>query len=111
MAAFSQDIGCATNNKAKTSALFKGVQLAIDLDIKNLLIESDSSFIFYCICSQEHHPITRTLLAETKLLLQKCDRVTFNNVVDQLAKKRASMEINEESLFGNEHLCLKNLLL
>lgn len=117
VAAFARNIGSARNNKAETWALLRGVQLAIDLDIKKLLIESDSSFLFYCLCRQEDHPNTQTLLVETKLLLQKCEQVKFkfgyrecNKVADWLAKKGADMKTSEEWVFYFEPLWLKKIV-
>lgn len=118
VAAFAKNIGIATNNKAELWALKQGLKIVIELEISNVIIETDSSFLFSCIRSSgTSHSSHKTLVLEAKLMMQNLDRIILkfgyrelNGVADYLAKKGSTLHLNEEIFLDHMDHTLRNLI-
>lgn len=115
IAAFAKNIGLATNNKAETWAFVQGLKIALELDIRNLIIDTDSLFLVSCLNSQEEpHSCLGTLLSDAKEILRNMDQVQIrfcyrelNKVADYMAKMGSKLQPNEAKLFDEVLPCFE----
>lgn len=118
MAAFSKNIGIATNNKAQLWALKQGLQIAINLEIDKLIIETDSMYILSCFRSKEAiHNSHIALYRDVHKMMMNMAKATLkfgyreiNGVADYLAKKRSTLHSSEETFTEQVDTDLSSLI-
>lgn len=113
--AFAKNIGIASNNKAELWALKQGLQLVIQLEIRKIIIETDSLFLISCLRNRGlTHSSHLTLLLDVQRMMRKLERAIIkfgygevNGAADYMAKKGSTLHLNEEILLDqvDEVIC------
>lgn len=123
ISAFSKNIGIASNNKAEVWALYLGIKIANELEITDIIIETDSHFLISCLNRKgDHHPQLETLLTDSTKLMKKMSQAVIkfgyrevNGVADILAKMGTGLQCGEEKYFDHVdpsfEKCLKDDLM